>query len=224
MVKMVISDLDGTLLKQGEKALSSDVFKLLQELKEKDIIFAVASGRSYGELKKLFAHSFHDIIFVCENGALILYRGKILDKTPIPAPIADTFLQELLCQSKYQWLAAGVYTCYTNSAFEGYLPMLKERGIQPMKIRTKEQIPEPLLRISVYRPSNHPFREWTDDLKTSYQDESWMDFTAKEVNKGEALLKLKKLFLQEQDEVLAFGNGENDLEMLHLAEHSYLVG
>ena len=58
MLKMVVSDLDGTLI-HGENELPLKVSRMLNSLKEKNILFAVASGRKICELKKfwLFVNS-----------------------------------------------------------------------------------------------------------------------------------------------------------------------
>lgn len=223
MIKLMISDLDGTLLMEKETALRKDIFALILQLKERGILFAVASGRRYEELKKLFGREAYDMIFVCENGALILYRENILYQRSIPKAISNAFLQELLQTRAFEWLAAGVRTCYTNSKNKEYLAMLKEKGLHPMQINGLRDIPEAIVRISVYRAEEITFEKWKTELKLSYQGEDWLDFTEKEVNKGLALQEVRKRFLKNGDEVIAFGNGDNDKEMLALAEHAYFL-
>lgn len=223
MIKLVVSDLDGTLLMKGEEALKKEVFDMLHLLREKEILFAVASGRSYEELKGFFGRASYDMIFICENGALVLYQGKVILKTPISGKIGNAFLRELLHQSDYEWLAAGVHTCYTSSRTRDFLSMLKEKGIHPMQVNGPSDIPEESLRISVYHPGDTVFQKWSDSLQVSYEGKEWLDFTQKGVNKGSALEEVKKLFLKEGEEILAFGDGENDRKMLEMAERAYLV-
>ena len=47
MIKLIASDLDGTLLKNGAQMLSPEIFELIPALKEKGIHFVAASGRQY---------------------------------------------------------------------------------------------------------------------------------------------------------------------------------
>ena len=77
MVKFIATDLDGTLL-DGERRLPEEIFPLIAKLKELGVLFAPASGRQYANLKKLFEPVADDVLFICENGALIKYRGKTL--------------------------------------------------------------------------------------------------------------------------------------------------
>ncbi|WP_297131460.1 HAD family hydrolase, partial [Terrisporobacter sp.] len=52
-VKLIASDMDGTLLDSNHN-LSPHLFNLIKQLKEKNIKFAIASGRQYYNLLKNF--------------------------------------------------------------------------------------------------------------------------------------------------------------------------
>ena len=56
MIKLIASDLDGTLLYGRDNTVSEEMFDLIREMKQKGIIFAAASGRQYHNLKKLNIH------------------------------------------------------------------------------------------------------------------------------------------------------------------------
>lgn len=47
MIKLIACDMDGTLL-TSDKKLPKDLFSVLEQLRERGILFAVASGRQYG--------------------------------------------------------------------------------------------------------------------------------------------------------------------------------
>ena len=54
-VKMICSDLDGTLLPYGQSAISQEICEEIRELARHGILFCPASGRQYTSLRKLFA-------------------------------------------------------------------------------------------------------------------------------------------------------------------------
>ena len=54
-IKLICSDIDGTLLQYGKKELESEIFEQIRELHWRDILFCPASGRQYTSLRKLFA-------------------------------------------------------------------------------------------------------------------------------------------------------------------------
>ena len=53
MIKLIASDLDGTLL-PPTKIMPEDTFTLIERLYERGAVFAPASGRQLPNLKKLF--------------------------------------------------------------------------------------------------------------------------------------------------------------------------
>ena len=56
MVKLIASDLDGTLLQNGAHDVNPIVFDQIRTLKEHGIIFAAASGRQYLNLRRYCIH------------------------------------------------------------------------------------------------------------------------------------------------------------------------
>ena len=76
MIKLVATDIDGTLFQSGEREVSEAVFVQIDRLLKKGILFAAASGRQYSNLKNLFAPKAEEMTFLCENGA-ILYQKDL---------------------------------------------------------------------------------------------------------------------------------------------------
>ena len=59
MIKLICSDIDGTLLPEGTAEINPEIFDVIRKLKEKDIIFAAANGmakqgKGYGEILHFF--------------------------------------------------------------------------------------------------------------------------------------------------------------------------
>lgn len=84
MIKLIASDIDGTLVKDSTPLLYDEMKQMIRELKQRGIYFVAASGRGYNSIRNLFQGVEDDIIYICSNGACIIYQGKILKCTPIP--------------------------------------------------------------------------------------------------------------------------------------------
>ena len=69
MINLICSDIVGSVLPVGWAEINPEIFEVIRKLKEKDILFAAASGRPYSSMVKLFESVKDDIIFVSENGA-----------------------------------------------------------------------------------------------------------------------------------------------------------
>ena len=51
-IRLICSDIDGTLLQYGKKELESEIFEQIRELHRRGILFCPASGRQYTSLRK----------------------------------------------------------------------------------------------------------------------------------------------------------------------------
>ena len=80
MIKLVASDIDGTLLLNGSRNLSERIVEQIKKLKQQGVLFVASSGRQIPNLKRLFAPVADDIAYIAENGAIIEYNGKIIFK------------------------------------------------------------------------------------------------------------------------------------------------
>lgn len=69
MVKLIASDIDGTLLSYGETSLPPALFGLIRRLRSAGVLFCPASGRQYHSMRQLFAPVADEVCFLCENGA-----------------------------------------------------------------------------------------------------------------------------------------------------------
>lgn len=90
MIQLIATDMDGTLL-DNEKRLPPQLPALLEELYRRDITFAVASGRSHMMLTNLFGELAEEIIFICDNGACVMY--------PHEAPMLHSLPKEVIRQT-----------------------------------------------------------------------------------------------------------------------------
>ena len=87
MIKLIASDLDGTLLKEGTMDINPEIYDIIRKLKAKGIVFAAVSGREYDSIERVFAPVKDDIYFIAGNGGIISYQGEIIEKMAIPADI-----------------------------------------------------------------------------------------------------------------------------------------
>ncbi|MBQ1703902.1 MAG: HAD family phosphatase, partial [Oscillospiraceae bacterium] len=73
--KLIVSDIDGTLIPYGYGALPSDLADTVRELSRKGIAFCPASGRQYHSMRVLFHEIADEIYYISENGAAVYGRG-----------------------------------------------------------------------------------------------------------------------------------------------------
>ena len=62
MIKLVVSDIDGTLLEDGGHELNPELFEVILKLREKGMQFAAASGRQWASIEQVSRRKF----FICQ--------------------------------------------------------------------------------------------------------------------------------------------------------------
>lgn len=94
MIKLIATDVDGTLVKDSSPSIYPEIFEVIRELRERDIIFAIASGRQYHSIANMFSPIAHDLIFIAENGAHIKCRGTDMSVVSMKREDAVEIIQD----------------------------------------------------------------------------------------------------------------------------------
>lgn len=119
MVKLIASDIDGTLLSYGETALPSALFDLIRRLRSAGVLFCPASGRQYHSLRQLFAPAADEVCFLCENGAVVFGPGTeesapVLSKTPMPRQETLDLIRDIAALPESYALVSGQNISYLH--------------------------------------------------------------------------------------------------------------
>ena len=86
-MKLVVSDLDGTLL-NDDSEVSLETIQAIKQLKEKGIEFAIATGRSFNSANKIRKKIGLEIYLICNNGANIYNKdGQLIKNNVMPADL-----------------------------------------------------------------------------------------------------------------------------------------
>lgn len=229
MMKMFVTDLDGTVLMQGETQVKKDLLEMVTELYQSKKDFVVASGRSYGALKRFFPSHFLSMYFICENGALIQYQGKTLYKKALLKKEVLSVVEQIE-KCGCEWVAAGVHTIYTGNHCTKVSEFYREIKMPIMKVLSAREIPEDVIRISVWH-ENATERDavikvidgFSTSVKISYQDGTWTDILDKMTDKGTALQTLMGLKKIDANDVAVYGDNTNDIEMFEVTANSYAM-
>ncbi len=230
MVKLVASDLDGTLLLNDAQTLNPEIFDLIRELRSRGILFAAASGRQYANMRRLFEPVKDDIIYICENGALIIDKGRIIYKETIERSVGEEILRTIRDRENCEILLSGENTSYIQPKKEEYLVLV--RDVLKNNCTVVEDIMatgEDYMKISVYEEdiaseSAEFFAgKFSDKVKVVTSGYAWLDMIPLGVDKGAALGKIRERYGIGAGECMAFGDNYNDAEMLEQAGISFAM-
>ena len=230
MIRLIASDVDGTLLQNGERTVNPQVILMIQRLKEKGVIFAACSGRQYPNLLQLFHEVKDDIAYICEDGALIKYQGKTISKTPMDHGLAMNLLEDIYQRSDCEILLSGETTSYLMPKKESYVHHVEDEvGNHVTILSDLSEVTEPFLKISVYNEhgididSDYFTARYENQFACQISGDKWMDFVNPSVSKGRGLNILQDLFEADRDSTMCFGDNFNDIPMFQEAYYSYAM-
>lgn len=230
-IAAVVSDFDGTLVEPGQPGVSEDFFDVMDELLQRKILFVAASGRQYANLRKAMAPVADRIGYIAENGALVAWGKEILQTCTVDRELSMQLIGDMQRQPRSEILVSGAGTSYIVPNSQKYADTL-EYGLGNVVTVLKgfETVPEEMLKISIFYPEGIPreaermFREkYGDRLLVVQSGNGWLDFMPKESGKGRGLRLLAEKLGIALEQVVAFGDSENDISMLQEAGIAYAM-
>lgn len=230
MLKLIASDLDGTLLQHGAQCLTKEAVSLIQAWQERGVVFTAASGRQYPNLCRLFGELSEHMAFICENGAYVVYKGEEILTHAMDRELGIEIMKDIYRMEGCEILLSGKNTSYLQPKTEEYLHRMKHivrNNVTVVEDITK--VEEPFLKISVCRlagiaeVAEYFHKSFGNRAKATVSGFAWLDFTAEDVNKGTALSALQKKLHITPEETMVFGDNYNDLDMFSCAGTSYVM-
>ena len=95
MIKLIASDIDGTLIEESTPDLYPEMAEEIRSLAARGVLFCATSGRQLPSVKNVFRDVADQICYIVENGAHIHYQGKDLSVTPMKREYAQEIVGQL---------------------------------------------------------------------------------------------------------------------------------
>lgn len=223
MIKLIASDLDGTLLYGRDNTVSEEMFELIREMKKQGIIFVAASGRPYVSLKRLFAPVWEDIAFISENGAVVYYQDRLLAQQVVPQDELIAIVEMVEADERTEVALSSATTTYVRPKTQEYVDLLRANGNHVVEVKDWRAVTEPCVKVAWYEEEGVEGREdyWRAKIappaRVVTSGAQWLDILYPDCHKGVGLQVLQKHFGLQKEEMAAFGDNYNDAEMLEAA-------
>lgn len=236
MIKLICSDIDGTLVPDGTDKINPEIFQVIRELKKRGVQFAAASGRQYESMRKLFEPVADDILFLSEGGNVTVEKGQIISMTKLQREDVRELTRAIADIPDGAVLAASSMTSFIPKT-ETELIRLMDEGYHyhiTLVDDIKEAWDEDIVKISLYDGSGHAEekaekyldKKWIhhDRIQYACAGDVWVDFVNQKGGKGRAVKDIQKGLSITPEETMVFGDNNNDLDMLACAKYSFAVG
>ena len=221
MIKLIATDIDGTLLNY-DRTLPSELLICLESLKDKGVKVVPVTGRMYPAAIKIYnKFNLKDALISYQGGQIndengsVIYK-KVLDNEHIKMAVKWARKNNIHLQLYYK---DKLFAEHDNDYIKRYS---YEQNVPYNIVNFDELNPEYSSKILAV-DFNNPDRvtKWVEDLKQMFPDcfivkstPSFCEISHKEANKYDAVKFLQKYYGFKEDEVLTIGDQNNDIALL----------
>lgn len=233
MIKLIATDIDGTLVKDGTMQIDAEYMQVIHRLVQKGIHFVVCSGRQFISERKLFAPIRDELLYITDGGTVVRTPREILKVHTMPEEVWKGMCRMVREEMPHCdcFLATPDY-CLAEDANSRMFRWLKDSyGYDIREAQDLLRIPEKdIIKFSVYHrnaceemcaPLFTP--TWQEKAKLAAAGREWMDCNPLGVTKGTAIAFLQEYLGIAPEETCTFGDNLNDIEMLQSSGVSYAV-
>ena len=224
MIKAAFFDIDGTLFSHTIHAIPESTKRTVKLLREKGIKVFIATGRSLKETKRVPLGDMKFDGYVTLNGQICLdAEEKILFEAPIKGE-DGAYLLDAFVNKKFPLAIVEKERIYINY-------------IDDSVIRAQKSVNIPLLPIKEYQGAPIyqfiGYMNWEETEKiaskipnckiTRWYDEG-IDIISKDGGKANGIQKVLEFYGMTKEEIIAFGDSDNDMDMLEFAGIGVAMG
>lgn len=229
-IRLVASDMDFTLL-ADDKSMPEGMDERIAALEEAGVTFAAASGRPLYTLRDLFPVSHERMALVSDNGAAVVCRGEVVFKSLIDPSDLEVLLAFTRERTDGVPIVCGLDAGYVPEYARCYDEVFREFYHEIVYVESLEGLGREANKYTVYFPEGNAVAmrdevfipAFGERLSVTCGGSVWIDIMNKGVDKGTGLARLCAHLGIAQADAAAFGDTDNDVEMLEWAGHSYLM-
>ncbi len=228
-IKFVATDMDGSLLNDN-KQLPDDFHSVFEALHSRDILFAAASGRQYASLLHTFDAIKDRMLFIADNGALVMHQGKELHSSTIDKNSIHEILARVQTIDDCYIVLCGKGTAYINTKDEQAITEMRKYYATITYVEDLFAVEDEFIKVAVLNFHGTEEHVWpvveplfSNSHQVVVSAFIWLDFMEKSASKGTAIKHLQTVFDFTYEQSISFGDYFNDIEMLKETHHSYAM-
>ncbi|WP_280770701.1 HAD family hydrolase [Salipaludibacillus daqingensis] len=247
MVKAIALDMDGTLLNDNHQ-ISHELVDLLAGYRQQGIRLFLATGRTLKEVKDVLPDEVKVDGIVGGNGMVVEAEGEILVENEVERDLVD----EVIKRSRSHGLYYEIHpfqghrfvfeedkaslvneVTYTEGLTVEEHEWKSRTAAVKSEISWVEQYPESkIIKVYFFSKDLEKMKKWIGELyqlkdtypfSTSSSSNNNVEVMALGINKATGVKKLLNYFSVDHSQLLAVGDANNDLPLLHFAGKSAVM-
>lgn len=244
MIKLIASDMDGTLL-NGAHVITEETIAEIRRVQEAGILFVITTGRMYEDARKDLEQYGIQCAYLAMNGALLVNSdGEIVQRLDI-TPQDVSFVTQYLTQHRLYaelYTTEGIFTPSDETSmfdavvakYQTFFPSVSREELrktwkdapQQQSIKHIEQV-EQLAQRDICVSKILSFSEQEEKMEQARRELGEhgsiavsasfpcnLEVTTEQAQKGKALERFAKHIGIAREEIMVIGDSYNDLSML----------
>lgn len=214
-VKIIFFDIDGTLIDIEHKKISERTLEALRRLQQNNILICLATGRGPVTLPHFDGITFD--AFLTFNGSYCFNSQQTIFSNPIPTEDVKIFVRNAASIGRPVSIATKE-NFYANGKDQDLIDYF---AVPKLEVNVSEKFDDVLEHEDVYqlllgcRSEDYPLllNQVHGAKITAWWDRA-ADVIPADGGKGQGIAKILEYYHLDRSQAMAFGDGNNDIEML----------
>lgn len=239
LVRLIVSDVDGTLVTE-DKTITQGTIDAILQAQKMGCEVAIASGRSWNEMQDVRTHLPSIRYYICSNGACIMdaKSDTLLFHDSYTPEVGIKILRSLDSYDVFLEAYVGDHI-YADTAYLSRIDEFTSPHIQPLVMESRTFVEDMITflenndasidKIQFFYGTTQKRDAILQDMQGNKEfhiilsSENNMEFIKPGLNKGTALHQLAEILQVQPAEIMTIGDSNNDLPMLQYASYSYAM-
>lgn len=228
MIKLVVTDLDGTLLNDNHE-VPERFWEIADRLFDKGIKLGIATGRPHFSITAKFETIVDQVYAISDNGSRVVHENTDLLSKSLPHDVIEALVTTGRSIENAWPILCGRDQWYMENTGDALMKAVLAYHSNFKIVDDLTKVDDAILKVTVYdvagsEQNSYPeYKRFENSLKIAVGGAKWLDIMRADVNKGEAVQMLQSLHNINPDETLVFGDFMNDYEMMKTAKYSYAM-
>lgn len=224
-IKAIFFDIDGTLVSFRTHCIPPDTVRTLDKLRQNGILLFIASGRHFISINNLGDQQFDG--FVTINGGITLVDNQIIDRHSIDAEQIrkmNRYMREVRSMPCVYVLEDRLLMNYSNALAQQLFDLINF-PVPPIGDLGSVEDEAVYQMIAFFAPhEEHEIMSMLDGCNAARWSPLFADVVPKGTSKVLGIEAIMRHFNLSRDNIMAFGDGGNDIEMLRYAHIGVAMG
>lgn len=229
-IKLIACDMDYTLL-DDRKTMPPNMPERIAALDAAGIPFCAASGRPAYTLRAMFPACRDRMGLISDNGAAVIYRGETVFKSLIDPADYHELLDVTLGRTQGVPVVCGLTCAYVLKRDRVWEEALSEYYHTIEYLDSFDSLDAEANKYTIYFPKQDSRSAYLDlfgpefggRFSVTNAGDDWIDVMNGGVDKGTGITRLCEYLGLSVADAAAFGDTDNDVQMLETAGHSFLM-